>query len=125
MSSVEHESSNLDLDSIAEPQAPTSTDADAKARNEERDLERQQAAAQLHLRGVAQDIEERKTYAKRIYYLVVGWITGVGIMLFAQGFKFRGFELSDGVLIAAIMTTTASVVGIFLIVTSYLFPKRA
>ena len=38
--------------------------------------------------------------------------------------QYIGFHLPEAVLIALVTTTTASVVGILLIVTRYLFPQR-
>ena len=38
--------------------------------------------------------------------------------------QYIGFDLPESVLIALVTTTTASVVGILLIVTRYLFPPR-
>ena len=73
----------------------------------------------------AQDRSERKTYAGRIFRLLIGWLCVVASILFLRGFfKFTFFNLSDAVLMTLIGSTTASVVGIFIIVTKYLFPKR-
>ena len=50
-------------------------------------------------------------------------------MILAQGFgvgfhEYGRFHLADGVVIALITTTTATVIGVFLTVANYLFPKR-
>ena len=88
------------------------------------------------LQGLTQDIEERKIYARKIFRLIACWVAGVFIILMCQGFLGRsqqttdkngsklGFNLSDSVLIAVVSGTTASVIGIFLVVANYLFPKR-
>jgi len=99
-----------------------SGDPDLKTAAEEQDLERQHQLAQLE--GIRQDIEERKKYAGRSFWLVVIWLLLIGVFVFFQGFKVGGFELTSGVLITLIGSTTGSIVGIFLIVTRYLFPRR-
>jgi uncharacterized hydantoinase/oxoprolinase family protein len=97
-----------------------SADPDSQTTEEEEDLARQQKKAALE--GLKQDIEERKKYAGRAFWLVVVWLLLIGVIIFFQGFKLYGFELSSGVLTTLIGSTTGSVVGIFLIVTRYLFP---
>ena len=79
--------------------------------------------AKAKLRGVKQDTEERKTYANKIFKLICVWLLAVFGILVAQGSD-CGFELSDAVLLALIGGTTANVLGIFIIVAQYLFPKR-
>lgn len=69
-----------------------------------------------------QDLKERKRYAHRIYALIVGWLSILGILLVLQGIIKNGFELSEGVVLALIGGTTANVLGMFYIVLKYLFP---
>lgn len=45
--------------------------------------------------------------------------------LFMQGFSVKGFALPDSVLMLLLGTTTANVIGLFIIVANYLFPKNA
>jgi hypothetical protein len=97
-----------------------SSTADSKTLLEGKDLEIQAKAALI--RGAEQDIDERKKYAHRAFCLVVAWLVVIGIILLLQGFHADGFELSGGVLEILIGSTTGSIVGIFLIVTRYLFP---
>ena len=73
--------------------------------------------------GLLQDIEERKAYASKIFKLICSWIGGVFFILVMSGFQLH-FKLSDSVLIALVGGTTASVIGIFVVVANYLFPKR-
>ena len=49
------------------------------------------------------------------------------LLLALQGFlsPWKVFALSDAVILAAIGGTTVNVLGIFIIVVNYLFPKRA
>jgi hypothetical protein len=97
---------------------------DSETRREEEDLERQEREA--HLTGILQDIAERKTYANRIFWLLVGWLSGVFTLLMLQGVlsPWRWFNLDKAVLIAAIGGTTVNVIGIFIVVARYLFPRR-
>jgi hypothetical protein len=78
--------------------------------------------------GLKQDIEERKRYANRNFWLIVCWLAVINVLLFIQGFRAtllgHTFELPASVLLTTVGSTAASVLGIFLIVTNYLFPKR-
>ena len=78
----------------------------------------------VEIDSLDQDRIERKTYAGRVFWLVVAWLSSIGIILLLQGFGFKQFQLSDSVLLMLIGTTTGSVVGIFLIIANYLFPRR-
>jgi hypothetical protein len=54
-----------------------------------------------------------------------GWVTAIFVLLVLNGFGAAiYFKLSDSVLLAAIGSTTANILGIFYIVARYLFPKR-
>lgn len=70
-----------------------------------------------------QDREERLKYGDRAFYLVVSWLIAVGVVVVLHGFKVCGFSLSDPVLVTLVGSTTVSVIGIFLIVANYLFPR--
>ena len=89
------------------------------------------------IRGLRQDIDERKTYANKSFKLVCRWVSGVFVILLFQGFFSDGsfwewdsyhlslsFKLPDSVLLAVVGGTTVSIIGIFLVVANYLFPKR-
>lgn len=101
---------------------PTNRSPDAKTLEEESDLARQKQAAELS--GIVQDIQERKTYARRIFCLLVAWLAVIGVILFLQAFRIHFFSLPTSVLLTLIGSTTGGVVSIFLIVTRYLFPNR-
>ena len=71
-------------------------------------------------------LKDRKTYGDRVYRLIVLWLIGIGICILAQAISvpqitWISFELSDGVLIALIGGTTATVVGLFLVVIRSIF----
>ena len=79
----------------------------------------------VHAAGLQQDIQERKKYAHRIFCLICSWLSAIFLLLILQGFgPHSRFKLSDSIVLAAIGSTTVNVLGIFYIVTHYLFPQR-
>ena len=58
-----------------------------------------------------------------LFTLIVVWICSVIVITLFEGFHFRGFSLSEKVLITYITTTTASVFGLFYIGAKWLFGK--
>jgi hypothetical protein len=112
----------LDLDKVADE--PGSNAPDSATKLEEEDLDKQKQKAQIA--GLLQDIAERKKYAGRIFYLISLWLIGIFLILILQGFGSNShwFALSEAVVIAAIGGTTINVIGIFIVVAKYLFPKR-
>lgn len=71
----------------------------------------------------AQDTHNlRLDYIKRIFCLVCIWLALVVISVFLSGFKLYNFALPNSVLIAFITSTTISVVGLFIVVSKWLFP---
>ncbi len=126
----------INLEAITEP-TPTAV---AGAQDDEKDFLAQVEldTKKETLEGIKQDRGERKLYAARIFSLMKWWVLGVFAILLFQGFLSNPhdwyfkwftlhqvkFQLSDGVLIAVVSGTTASVIGIFLVVANYLFPKR-
>ncbi len=79
----------------------------------------QQGVENLH-----QDREERRKYSGRIFWLVIGYLLVAGLLIFMAGLDQVRFRLADSVLMVLIGSTTASVIGLFAIVTNYLFPRR-
>lgn len=55
--------------------------------------------------------------------LLCAWLLLLFVTLAAQGFRWGGFELTERVLLALIGGTTINVIGIFIVVMNYLFPK--
>lgn len=107
------------------------------------------ADAKLHKailinQGILDDLRARKKYGNRAFWVVVVWLIAILGILVTQGFLGHTkptatvtifgitlsvsrpviFFLSDGVLIALIGGTTASVIGILGFVMKYLFPSR-
>lgn len=73
------------------------------------------------IRGLRQNIDERKHYANHLFWFLVGHMILVFLILFFTGFVSFGFLLSDSVIIALITTTTANVLTMFYFVVKYLF----
>jgi len=92
---------------------------------------------------LSDDIRARKIYAFATFVLVALWVAGIFVLLLLQGFlghcsrttsgDFMGFHvlisepsifsITDSVLMATIGGTTASIIGIFLVVMKNLFPS--
>jgi hypothetical protein len=95
---------------------------------QERENKTAKAKAEIRLLNARADAEEqlhtfRDRYTPRFFYLSLGWLGLVATVLLLQGFKFHGFELERAVLIAAITTTTANILGVLLIVANYFYPR--
>lgn len=73
------------------------------------------------IRGLRQNIDERKHYASYLFWFLVGHMGLVFVILFFTGFMLCGFLLSDTVIVALITTTTANVLTMFYFVVKYLF----
>lgn len=76
------------------------------------------------IHDIIQDREERAKYANRIYWLVVWYLVVAGYFVFLHGLEREAFRFNDDVLMMLLGTTTASVLGLFVIVANYLFPTR-
>jgi hypothetical protein len=120
-----------DLQLIADappPQALRQEEVVAEAIRRERERLELEQLREL-VRELRQNTEQRREYATRLFAVMVGWLAVVGYVVLAQGFgvgfyRAGRFHLSDSVVIALITTTTAAVIGAFLTVANYLFPKR-
>lgn len=109
---------------IKPPSAEPSKDPDPEAAEERhRHKAWQNKAYELENLQLEQDLGERKKFAGRVYWMMVGWIASVLAIVVAQGLTLCGFHLDTTVLIALISGTTVNVLGIFVIVARYLFPQ--
>ena len=82
----------------------------------------EQRKQELHdedLKNRKQDRKERRRYAEHIFTLISLWLFTVLFILMIN--TKAGLRLSDSVIITLITTTTASVLGLFVIVINYLF----
>jgi hypothetical protein len=78
------------------------------------------------LANYTQDMKAREKYADKMYGLIAGWLKFVAVVVFLQGVfgetAFLSlFKLGSEVLITLITTTTATVIGLFIIVANYFF----
>jgi hypothetical protein len=114
---------NTDLNQIAAP-PPEKVSLVPNAEYQLEHAIAQKDRFEIENQDLRQNIAERKRYAERSFWLLVVWLAFIGVIVFFQGFRFFGFELANSVIITLIGSTTASVVGIFLIVSRYLFAHR-
>jgi hypothetical protein len=108
--------------SVIRQDAPPHDPNDERFQEEKRELDLE--AQRTGIIGARSDIEAKRTAAKRTFWMVASWIVAVFVLLLLQGFGYRGFHLSDNVLLAAIGSTTANVIGMLLIVLRHLFPSK-
>lgn len=77
------------------------------------------------LQQIDEIVSSRKAYANKIYTLVVWWLVALGLVILLAGFKGKTtFDLDSKIILALIGGTTLNVLGIFTIVTNFLFPKN-
>lgn len=117
-----------DLRDITEPNIPPEAADQGVVEDEKATYEAEAGADRIkQLRAEnkqrKQDRKERRKYANRVFFLISTWLGVMGIIVLCQGFSPEGFKLDTPVLVTLVSTTTASVLGIFLIVANYLFPN--
>jgi hypothetical protein len=64
--------------------------------------------------------ELRDEYIPKLFWMMVGWLIFVAFCVVCVGLQW--LTLTDAVVVALITTTTATVLGIFIIVAKWLFP---
>ena len=115
--------SPADTTFIQEEEPVRPEDRATRLSDEERDqIEGDRLRAQID--DLIQDRQQRKTYATRLFWLVVGWFGVVGLIVGLHGFRFWSFELPVAALATLVGSTTVSLVGLFAVVARYLFPQR-
>lgn len=112
---------NPDLGVIAAP-AVVPADPDKESKQEHDRLDRDHK--KLVNRDLEQNIKQRKIYAACIFGLVFIWLAGVYVMLILEGFHYRGFDLTEKEILAAITSTTANIIAVLVIIVKYLFPNH-
>ena len=75
--------------------------------------------------GLKDYVGLRRLYGIWILITTLGWITVIGMVVLLQGFQAWNFFLPDSVMMTLLGTTTANVIGLFIIVAKYLFPDNA
>lgn len=73
------------------------------------------------IENLKQNRSQRKKFAYWIFGFMCLYIIAVFAVLFFTGFRQGNFCLADSVLLMLLGTTTANVIGIFVIVAKYLF----
>lgn len=75
------------------------------------------------LKQIDEIVVLRKDFADKIYDLIVNWLIGIALLIFCSAWKVFDFELDTKVMLALLGGTTISVIGIFMIVANFMFPK--
>ena len=115
----------IQLDRIPQPEEPP-TAPDEKTVASEHEFEKNKA----HLHSYRQNVQERKFYAQSLFWLIVGWLGLCVMLLFLSAVESPllswvvKFEMPETVQLALIGGTTASVLGLFLVVARYLFSDK-
>lgn len=85
------------------------------------DISKKEKAQRLNHNQDLHDL--RKEYLNKIYGLIITYLIVIGVLIVVQiVLKCLNKALNDSVLITILITTTANVLGIFYIVTKWLFP---
>lgn len=87
-------------------------------------LQYENDARKVENESETQNKQQRKDFAERIYSFAAIYMLGVFLLLFLSGTETINFKLSDNVLITLLGTTTANVIGILIIVVTYLFSRK-
>jgi hypothetical protein len=115
--------SQFDISKIKSSNIPVQNDKPDKLSSEE---EENYVAEKYKLENKAleQNMDERKKYAKSIYFLIVGWLATLFLIIGFQGFgSYLSFNLSENIVLTLITGTTVNILGIFVIVVNYLFRR--
>lgn len=66
----------------------------------------------------------RLKFSYKIFNVMIWYLSYVGAVVYLNGVETVPFYLSDAVIVTLLGTTTTTVLGLFIIVASYLFPKN-
>jgi hypothetical protein len=86
--------------------------------------EQQRQIGRLQIRGLTQDLNQRRNYARLLFGILAVWLFCILAILGLEGFGYMGFDLEASVLIAALGTTTGNVIALFVVVARYIFPRN-
>lgn len=75
-------------------------------------------------KGDVQDRAQRKQFAENIFIMVCVYVFAVIMIILLCGAEWVHFSLSENILITLLTTTTANILGILLIVVTYLFTRK-
>lgn len=77
------------------------------------------------LKQIDDIVESRRGYANKIFFLVVAWLSAMGLIVLLVGWsQYTKFNLERNIILALVGGTTLNVLGIFTIVANFLFPKN-
>lgn len=76
------------------------------------------------LKGRIQDREQRKEFAIKIYHFLCFYLSSVLFLVVLSATPLIKFELTEGIIITLLTTTTANIIGIFILVVKYLSATR-
>lgn len=96
----------------------SSTEKDYAAQEKEITLEKNREEVE----GMRQDRTQRGKFSMRIFVFVCAYMVIALLLLCLSGT--RCLNISDSVLIVMLTTTTANVIGLFVVVTNYLFHHK-
>ena len=101
--------------------------ADEETRQIIKGYDAEEEAKELKNISDRQNIKARKRYANKLFRLIKCWLYFVATLIFIVAVDVSGlpiaFSLPEPVLIAVLTTTTVNVIGLFVFVVRYLFPK--
>jgi len=105
-------------------------DKDAFLKSQREEIENESRRVDVDIRreeleGKRQDREERKDFADKIYYLLIGFLVVVFSIIFLSGFDSIQFTMSDVILTTLLATSSANIIGIFIFVVKYLFKSNS
>jgi len=85
---------------------------------------------EIQIKSLKHRLESQIIYGPRIYWLVVIWLLFVGVVIVTEGSQLSishyfgwEFDLSDTVMVAILGTTTASIIGMFVIILRFIFER--
>lgn len=118
----------IDIDDIkqAEPVLVESVDIELTTEEEftRKEKELHLRRSEHELKESQQNTELRKIYINRNFLLTCVWLVIVLLVVLCQGFGLGHFNLHDSVLITLLSTTTANIIGVLVIVITYLFKNN-
>ena len=79
---------------------------------------------QLEFRDAAQTVELRRTYATRLFALMVAQVAVADAVFVAYAWAGESWALSTSAIQAWLAATVVQIVGVFYVVTRNLFPNR-
>ena len=67
--------------------------------------------------------EYRRKYSRRVFWVTCAWLVFTALLIVGTGFRNAAFHLSDTVLVATLGSALAGVIGMFLVILNWLYPR--